>query len=153
VNTLTARGEQLTAEEELHWLALVLVPGLGPRMAAQLIQRFRSPIALFRATPSELEACGVSGSIARSIASGCTFDDAAGQKEKMMGSGAEIVTISDPRYPEKLREIYDPPVVLFTRGDQSLLGSVMLSVVGTRRPTQYGLTVAERMRPNWPERA
>jgi DNA processing protein len=145
VNMLTANGERLTGEEELHWLALVLVPGLGPRTAVQLIQRFRSPIALFRATPSELEACGVSGSIARSIASGCTFDDAAGQKEKMMACGAEVVTISDPRYPDKLREIYDPPVLLFARGDTSLLGSVMLAMVGTRRPTQYGLSVAERM--------
>ena len=129
----------------MHWLALTLVPGLGPRTSVQLIQRFRSPIALFRASPSELEACGVPGSIARSIASGCTFDDAAGQRDKMMACGAEIITISGPRYPEKLREIYDPPLLLFARGDVSLLGSVMLAVVGTRHPTQYGMTVTERM--------
>lgn len=144
VSTLMTLAPLLTAEEELHWLALLLIPGLGPRTAGQLIQRFRGPVAVFRASPTELEGCGVPGSLARSISSGCSFDDAVAQKDKMLACGAQIITISDPRYPEKLREIYDPPIVLFARGRVELLESVIFAIVGTRRPTQYGLAVAER---------
>ena len=66
----------LSREEELHWLALKLVPGLGTRTAGKLLDRFRTPQAVFRASRTELEAAGVSGAVAQSIASGCTFDDA-----------------------------------------------------------------------------
>ncbi len=136
---------KLTREEELHWLALKLVPGLGTRMMAKLIERFRSPEAIFRATRTELEAAGVSGSVAQSIASGCSFEDAVLQQKKVEEAGAVSVTISDPRYPQRLREIFDPPVLLFARGRLELLDSLMLAVVGTRRATPYGLAATERL--------
>jgi DNA processing protein len=135
----------LSREEELHWLALKLIPGLGTRTAGRLLERFRTPEAIFRASRTELEASGVSGAVAQSIASGCTFEDAAAQQEKMLETGTVAVTIGDPRYPQALREIFDPPALLFARGRVELLQSLMLSVVGTRRPTPYGLAVAERL--------
>jgi DNA processing protein len=122
-----------------------LIPGLGSRTTGLLVERFRTPQAIFRAPKSELEAAGVSPGVAQSIASGCTFDDAVGQQEKMLEHGVTLVALPDPRYPPKLREIFDPPVVLFARGRIELLGSVMLGVVGTRRPTPYGTAVAERL--------
>jgi DNA processing protein len=135
----------LGQEEELHWLALTLVPGLGTRTSGKLLERFRTPQAIFRASRTELEAAGVSGAVAQSIASGCTFEDAAAQQQKMKDSGAVLIALSDPRYPPALREIYDPPVLLFARGRVELLQSIMLGVVGTRRPTPYGLAAAERL--------
>src|ERR1017187_7334103 len=135
----------LSREEELYWLALKLVPGLGSRTSNKLLDRFHPPQAIFRASRTELEGAGVSGAIAQSIASGCTFEDAATQQEKMAQCGAVAVTIGDPRYPQPLREIFDPPVLLFARGRVELLESICLGVVGTRRPTPYGLAVAERL--------
>ena len=135
----------LSREEELHWLALKLVPGLGTRTSGKLLDRFRTPQAIFRASRTELEAAGVSGAVAQSIASGCTFEDAVTQQEKMAEAGAELVTMGDPRYPQRLREIFDPPIALFARGRVDLLQSLALGVVGTRRPTPYGLAVAERL--------
>jgi DNA processing protein len=135
----------LSRDEELYWLALKMVPGLGTRTSAKLLDRFRSPLAIFRASRTELEAAGVSGAVAQSIASGCSFEDAAAQHEKMVEASAELITIGDPRYPQPLREIFDPPVVLFARGRVELLQSLMLGVVGTRRPTPYGVAVAERL--------
>src|SRR5689334_12135002 len=135
----------LTREEELYWLALKLIPGLGARTSGKLLDRFRSPQAIFRASRSELEDAGVSGTVAQSISSGCTFEDAAAQQEKMSESGAVMVTIGDSRYPQPLREIFDPPVLLFARGNLELLHSLMLGVVGTRRPTPYGIAAAERL--------
>lgn len=138
----------LSKEEQLHWLAFKLVPGLGTRRAFQVIERYRSPMAVFRASRSELEGNGLAGSIAQTIASGCTFEDAVDQQQKMDACGAVLVPIFDPRYPLRLREIFDPPVVLFVRGRVELLQSIMLGVVGTRRPTPYGIAAAERLSPD-----
>ena len=102
-------------------------------------------MAVFRASRSELEAAGIAGGVAQSVASGCSFEDAALQREKMLADGTALVALSDPRYPPKLREVFDPPVVLFARGREELLGSLMLGVVGSRRPTPYGTAVAERL--------
>jgi DNA processing protein len=135
----------LTPDEELHWLALKMVPGLGARTALKLLGRYRTPQAVLRASRSELEANGVAGSVAQSLSSGCSFEDAILQQKKMRESGAELITLSDARYPERLKEVFDPPFTLFARGRADLLGSLMLGVVGTRRPTPYGLAVAERL--------
>lgn len=89
----------LTREEELHWIALKLVPGLGTRTAGKLLERYRTPQAIFRASRTELEAAGVNGAVAQSIASGCTFEDAVTQQEKMAQAGAVLITVGDPRYP------------------------------------------------------
>ncbi len=135
----------LSREEELHWLAFKLVPGLGARTSRKLLDRFHTPQAIFRASRTELESAGLSGAVAQSIASGCTFEDAVTQQEKMAEAGAALVTMGDPRYPSSLKDIYDPPPVLFARGRLELLQSLSLGVVGTRRPTPYGVAVAERL--------
>ena len=135
----------LSREEELYWLALKLVPGLGTRTSGKLLDRFRTPQAIFRASRTELEAAGVNGAVAQSIASGITFEDGAAQHDKMAEAGAVVITMGDPRYPQLLREIFDPPILLFARGRVELLQSLAVAVVGTRRPTPYGLAVAERL--------
>jgi DNA processing protein len=139
------KAATLTGEEELYWLALRLIPGLGTRRIGLLLDRLRTPQAIFRASASELEAAGLTGAVARSVASGCSFDDAAGQQRKIREAGAQLITLGDPRYPETLRKIYDPPPVLFTRGRTELLSSVCVGVVGTRHPTPYGVAAAERL--------
>ncbi len=135
----------LTNEEELYWLALRMVPGLGTRRIGLLLERMRTPQAIFRASASELEAAGLTGAVARSVASGCSFDDAASQQQKARESGAQLITLGDARYPETLRKIFDPPPVLFTRGRTELLASICIGVVGTRHPTPYGVAAAERL--------
>jgi DNA processing protein len=135
----------LTPEEELYWLALRLVPGLGTRRSGTLLERFRTPQAIFRASASELEGAGLSGGLARSVASGCSFEDAATQQQLMKDHGAQLVCLGDPRYPEPLRRIYDPPPALFARGNADLLSSLCIGVVGTRHPTPYGMAAAERL--------
>ena len=135
----------LTAEEELHWIALRIVPGLGARRGMALLNSLRTPQSIFAASPSELEARGLSPSVAQSISSGCVFDEAITQQEKMRNLGVSVIPVFDRRYPPMLTEIFDPPILLFARGNVELLQTLMLGIVGTRRPTAYGLTVAERL--------
>ncbi|MGD1074417.1 MAG: DNA-processing protein DprA, partial [Bryobacteraceae bacterium] len=143
--TLANPAPSLTNEEELFWLALLLTPGLGTRRATLLLERWQTPQAIFRASASELEASGLSGAVARSVASGCSFEDAAAQQQQLRQAGAQLITLADARYPEPLRRIYDPPPVLFARGRVELLSSLGIGVVGTRHPTPYGVAAAERL--------
>jgi len=138
-------GPDLTDDEELHWLALQMTPGLGTRRAGQLLERFRSPQAIFRASVSELEGAGLNGGLARSIASGCSFEAAADQQTKMRKAGACLVTLGSALYPDPLRRIFDPPPMMFARGKVELLHSICLGLVGTRRPSPYGVAAAERL--------
>ena len=135
----------LTKDEELHWLALRMVPGLGTIGTLRILERLRTPEAIFRASASELEAAGVSPSLARSIASGVTFEDAVEQQQRMLDAGARMISYSDPLYPPSLREIFDPPTLLFVKGRVELLERFCLAVVGTRRPTPYGLAATEHL--------
>src|ERR1035441_3029113 len=89
-----------------------------------------APLLLGRRPPDFFEACALG---------------ADAQHEKMTQCAAVVVTIGDPRYPQALREIFDPPTLLFARGRVELLQTICLGVVGTRRPTPYGLAVAERL--------
>ena len=132
-------------DAEIHWLALRMAPGLGTRKAGQLIEIFRTPQAIFRASRSELESAGLSPAVAQSIASGCSFEDAADQHKRMAAAGAQLISINDSAYPPRLREIFDPPPVLFARGRIELLQTLMLAMVGTRRPTTYGIAAATRL--------
>jgi DNA processing protein len=135
----------LSQEEILHWLALRSVPGLGTVTALRLLEKLKTPQAIFRSSASELEAAGLSPGQARNIASGCSFEDAVTQQNRMMEAGAILLPIQDRRYPQRLREIFDPPVTLFAVGRTELLASPGIAVVGTRRPTPYGIAATERL--------
>ncbi len=142
---LSMVAARISDDELAHWLALRLIPGLGPRTSAKLIEAYKSPMKIFRASVSELEGAGISGSTARSIVSGCTFEDAVDQQNKMLEAGAGFLPITDPRYPAKLKPIYDPPLGLFYKGNPHLSESVCVAVVGTRHPTPYGVAATERL--------
>ena len=82
---------------------------------------------------------------ARHIASGCSFEDAADQQQRVLDAGAQLIVIHDPLYPLHLREIFDPPLLLFAIGRTELMSSHCLAIVGTRRPTPYGMAATERV--------
>jgi DNA processing protein len=63
--------------------------------------------------------------------------------------GCRVLNWSEPEYPQALLQIYDPPVLLYVRGDASILNSPSLAIVGTRRPTVYGTQMAEGWEGIW----
>lgn len=143
--SIYAPKHSISADEQLHWLALRMTPGLGTRTAVQLLDRFQTPEAIFRASITELEAAGISATVARNISTGFGFEDALVQQRKLADSSAVLIPYSSPSYPERLKEIYDPPPMLFARGSIELMGTLGIAVVGTRRPTAYGTAAATRL--------
>jgi len=129
----------------LSWLALALTPGLGPTRSRKLAEHFGSAENVFRASLTELEACGLHAAAAQAIATGKSLGLAQEELGKAADAGARILTLDDPAYPPLLRQIYDPPVVMYVRGNADVLSQPGIAVVGTRHPTPYGVGMAERL--------
>lgn len=129
----------------LQWLALTLTEGLGPTRSKRLVEHFGGVAGIFRASLTELEAAGLRAASAQAIFTGKALDLAQQELVKVTDSKAFVIALDDPRYPQRLKEIYDPPIVLYVRGDVELLSLPGIAVVGTRHPTPYGVGMAERL--------
>jgi DNA processing protein len=134
-----------TSQEATCWLALALTQGLGPTRIKKLVEHFGRPDRVLNASLTELEATGMLAVSAQSIATGKSLDLAQQECAKATEAGARILALSDPEYPGRLKEIYDPPVVLYVRGNVELLSKPGIAVVGTRHPTPYGTGMSERL--------
>ena len=132
-------------EASLSWLALTLTPGIAARLSARLLREYGSPEGVFRAPLTGIEACNVPAPAAQAIFKKQLFWRAEKEVDALRKIGGKLVNWKEPEYPQALLQIYDPPVMLYVRGDAQVLNSPSLSIVGTRRPTVYGSQMAERM--------
>jgi len=133
-------------EETRLWLALQQTPQLGHVGVRRLLDGLQNIRGIFGARLTELEACGVKAQAAQAIAFGASLKLA----DKALEAHAKredlwLIGRSDASYPAALCEIYDPPPVLWGRGNRLALMCEGLAVVGTRSPTPYGLGMAERL--------
>ena len=141
----TNPSPQIEDTRALHWVALALTPGLGPTRARHLVEFFGSVDQLFQASLTSLEAAGIPAAAAQALATGKSLELAGEELVRARAAGVKMVTLDDPAYPAQLRQIYDPPLALYVRGNPDLLSQPSLAVVGTRHPTPYGLGMAERL--------
>jgi DNA processing protein len=133
-------------DTSLSWLALSLTPGLASRLSARLLRRFDSPEGVFRASLAELEACNLPGSVAQAVFKKGAFKRAEKELAAVRGiAGCRLLNWTEPEYPQSLLQIYDPPVMLYVRGDPQILNLPSISIVGTRKPTLYGTQLAQRL--------
>jgi DNA processing protein len=134
-----------TSETSTQWLALALTPGLGPTKARRIIEFFGGVQALFRASLTELEAAGLRAVSAQSLGTGRSMELAQDELGKAAAAGVSIVALDDAAYPSQLKQIYDPPLVLYVRGRVETISQPGIALVGTRHPTPYGSGMAERL--------
>jgi DNA processing protein len=126
------------------WIALNMTPGVGPRAAARLLERFGSAEGVFGALRSELERLRLRPEAVESIALRDRHEEAARELERVRElEGAEVLVLDDGAYPALLREIPDPPITLYVRGRWAeCLESPCVALVGSRRCSTYGQNVA-----------
>jgi DNA processing protein len=127
------------------WLGLTRVEGLGVRSAQKLVEHFGSPEAVYTASLSALESCGLPRRVAENLRAGAGVSDSERQLEGAEKLGCRLVAFGSAEYPPLLKQIADPPLVLYVRGDVTLLARHAVAVVGTRRPSAYGSSVAHRL--------
>jgi len=130
--------------EDRDWLRLALVPGVGTAHFIRLLARFRTPSHVFEA-PRGMVADLVGAKLADRIRQYADTNEAAGQEAAMEEWGASLITLENPRYPLRLAEIYDPPLLLFVRGSLPADQEPYVALVGTRRASPYGIRLADRL--------
>jgi DNA processing protein len=125
---------------------LSFTAGVGPRTRISLLERFGSPEAVFEASPSQLrETPGVGAKLCERLIAARSEIDVAAELTICREHNVAPLTPEHPEYPRALREIYDPPGLLFMRGTLSPSDVLSVAIVGTRHASPYGLRVAERL--------
>jgi DNA processing protein len=132
-------------EARLAWLALALTPQMGPTRCARAVKRLGAAEHVFAASLTELEGVGMPAEAAQFCFDGRARAAAVEEAARTTEQQACYLTPEDELYPGRLLEIYDPPAVLWVRGDARLLNRAGIAVVGTRQPTPYGSGMAEML--------
>ncbi len=127
----------------MAWMALMLTPGMGPTRIWKAMGRLEAAERLFEASLTELEGLGMPAAAVQFVFEGKARAAAEDEMKRVAEAGGSVLTPEDEAYPERLREIYDPPAVLWIRGDAKLLSRPGIAVVGTRQPSPYGAGMAE----------
>lgn len=129
----------------VHWIWLAHRPGFGPRIKAELLQLFRDPEAVYYADEKALGKLELNAE-ARAALLDKNLDPCEKILEDCRNKRLNILTLQDAAYPSRLKNISDPPLVLYYKGQlPDFDGSPVIGVVGTRKASAYGLTVAKRM--------
>src|SRR5277367_1700998 len=130
-------------QARMAWMALTLTPGMGPTRIWKAMNRLGAAERLFEASLTELEGLGMPAQSAQFVFEGKARAAAEDEMKRVTEAGGTVLTPEDEAYPERLREIYDPPAVLWIRGDVAQLARAGIAVVGTRQPSPYGAGMAE----------
>jgi DNA processing protein len=123
----------------LFWTALNSIRGLGPVKISKLIEYFHQPDAIFNESRDTLLKTGIiNNQICEQIHNPQTLHAAEALLEETRKAEIILLSLSDPQYPQYLKEIFAPPPILFVKGNLSIFKKHAVSIVGTRTPTQYG---------------
>lgn len=134
----------MTAREA--YIALNMIDKLGPVRVRTLVEALGSPTGVFTATFDDLTRVkGIGPELAKGIAAQREQADPAAEEAQAAKIGARIITFVDADYPELLKQIHDPPLALYVQGTLEKKDRQAVAVVGTRRATHYGLSVADRL--------
>ena len=127
------------------WVALNLVLSDSLRSAQKVVARYPQLEGAFRASAEELQSLGVEKDKARELVSPSLLERALETRSWLEKKKYFLLTVDDPEYPDVLKEIFDPPFVLYGAGCPAVLQEVSLAIVGARRPSPYGRAVAEKL--------
>lgn len=129
-----------------YWLILRSIPGVGNVIFKKLIERFGSPERVLSSDTSELlKVEGVGSSLANNIVRFKPDKKISDELNEIERLGIKLITLNDSAYPENLKRIYDPPPVLYIKGDLKKEDADAMAIVGARNATTYGKMVTERL--------
>jgi DNA processing protein len=134
------------SDSRLSWLALKMIPNLGNITYKHLVERFGDPATVFKAKLNNLlEVEGLRLHTAKHILGRAWEGNPQDELMAIEKTGIRLITLSDSSYPKDLREIHDPPPLLYLRGNDIPADRTIVAVVGSRNPSHYGLKVTEEI--------
>jgi DNA processing protein len=129
-----------------YWIALSMLHDIGPVRAMKLLSKFSSPKNIFNSDIDDLIAVeGIGTRLAKTIKEFSSWDLIEKQIDIMERKGIKAISYEDPLYPEMLREIEDIPVLIYIKGDFQPQDKFAIAIVGSRKPTYYGASIAEQI--------
>jgi len=137
--------DERTSDEKAYWVAFSRISGVGAARMQMLTHRFGSLRRAWQANDAEMLFAGLPPSIAEEVIRSRARIDPAEELARLARSGIEALPLTDPAYPDRLRNIPNPPAVLYFRGELLETDSISIAVVGTRKPSRYGLDVTKRI--------
>ncbi|HWQ93853.1 MAG TPA: DNA-processing protein DprA [Clostridia bacterium] len=133
-------------ESREAWVALNMIEHVGPVRVRQLLKHFGdAPAILAASTRQLLQVQGIGEDTAEAIAGWEKGIDLAAELKRIDDYGCQVVTQLDPDYPQLLREIYDPPIVLYVKGKLLAKDKNSVALVGSRMTTPYGMETARKL--------
>ena len=130
----------------IEWIALNMTPGVGPRAATKLLERFGSAGAVFHARRPELESLRLKPETIESLIKREFHEKAGTELDRVKRLGGDVLILDDGSYPALLREIDDPPPVLYVKGDwQACFEQPGVGVIGSRMCSTYGENASEML--------
>lgn len=135
-------------EKLKYWIWLSRIEGLNPKLLLDLIQKYNNPKNLWNKTKEELISDGLKEIYANRITDNQFRTNLDRYLKYMKENNIEIITIYDKEYPDKLRVIYDPPVVLYVKGNKKIINKKSIAIVGCRLSSKYGENIAKRLAYN-----
>ena len=130
-------------EELESWIRLWRVSGVGSKTFQKLLEHFESPAAIFNSSTSSLKQAGISQNLADAILDAKSNESPAPDQEWLNSSdNHHLITINCPEYPRLLKQTDNPPPLLYVHGNLTIINDPQISIVGSRNPTQSGLSSA-----------
>lgn len=125
--------------EKRYWIWLSLIPNLGSKKIQKLLERYKTPEAIYHAKRKELEKIkGIGEKAIAQIADESIKNSVEKHIEYMLKNNIDIISIIDEQYPKILKEIYDPPISLYSKGNKKILNEKSIGIVGCREVSEYG---------------
>ena len=131
-----------------YWIWLSRIEGISSKILIELLNKYKSPKILWNKTKEELIEDGIKEDYAEKLIDSSCRTNLDKYLNYMKKNNIEIVSLYDTYYPDKLKVIYDPPIVLYVKGNKKILNNKSIAIVGCRLPTAYGKNIANNMAYN-----
>lgn len=135
-------------EELKYWVWLSRIESIPPKTLLYLLDKYKDPRKIWNVTKEELVLDGIKESYANRITDKLYKENLDKHLINMKENEIEIITIYDKEYPDKLKVIYDPPVVLYVKGNKNILKEKTMAIVGCRLCSKYGENIAKKIAYN-----
>lgn len=131
-------------EQKKYWIWLSLINGLGSKRKQKLLEKYKTPERIYNLARKELlEVSGIGEKVIKNILDKRIKDSVEKHIEYMYKNKINIISIKDKEYPNLLKEIYDPPISLYIKGNKNILNNKSIGIVGCRDVSEYGKKVAK----------
>ena len=143
--------EKINIEEKRYWIWFSLIKGLGIKRKQKLLKIYKTPKKIYELNKEELlkiKGIGIGTQVVNNILEEKTRKDVNKHISYMEKNNIDIISIIDKTYPQNLRNIYDPPISLYVKGNKNILNNKAIAIIGCRQASEYGRKAAKYFRYN-----